>query len=464
MVPKSFQIEHPSVTRRLFFLLLYGLDRSRYNKYFDLLPGFQKLSENGYPVTVLLNEKHGTIQQPESSILGYKYTQMKKYESYEEMIVSVHKLLDNNFPLPEELAKDDFVGKHRFEQFNIEPISKEVLEECDWLPEHDDNIKKENIVALDCEMIKTKKNPDDAEEKEQYELARLSVTDKKGRTLIDEIFKPVNKVIDLLTPFSGITEEMIEKATKFSNEGRAVLGTVCDKNTIIVGHGLENDFKALRLFHTRVIDTSLVYNNEKGVKYPRKPSLISLSKRYIGKDFREEGKSHDSVDDAKISFELAQYAKQAAVSKVQAPPEIPDLFVQLKKATNSIDVLTHARMTPYANLDEHVRCHLLDDDNERTEELLKVIKEESSEVVFAHYNILARSASNEEDEKNAAILYNSIVEQVTSILPPASVLFVYTGGGSLSRISACQDFNSRKAEAQLCRQGLLWIKITEPDD
>lgn len=458
-VPKQFKVEHPAVTKRIFMLLMHGLDRSRYNKYYDQIKTFHELSENGYPTTILLREKHGVVSQPEVSFLGYSFTELKKFENIEEMIVSTHKLLDNNFPLPEDAEKDDFEGKHRFEQFHVQPCSKELLDQCKWLPDKVEGAKK--AVALDCEMIKTRK---EGSEEDMYELARLSVTDEKGSVLIDEVFKPIYPVSDLLTSVSGITQEMIDKATHVSNEGVDVLARVADKNTIIIGHGLENDFKALRLFHTRVVDTSLIYNSEPNVRYPRKPSLINLSKKYIKNNFRKDGKSHDSIDDARASFDLALHATKAAVSRVATTPKIPDLFSKIEKATTHIDVLTNSKLTPYSGVDEKVRCHLIDDDEERTTELIRCIKEEDSEVVFCHYNTMARCGTNEEEEMKAASYYNSVLERVIPIIPPASVLFIYTGGGSMARVYAIPEKQYRNAETQLCRQGLLWIKTTAPEN
>lgn len=39
---------------------------------------------------------------------------------------------------------------------------------------------------------------------------------------------------------------------------RDKLGEILDQETILVGHGLENDLKALRLVHLSVIDTAIV--------------------------------------------------------------------------------------------------------------------------------------------------------------------------------------------------------------
>lgn len=41
-------------------------------------------------------------------------------------------------------------------------------------------------------------------------------------------------------------------------QARALFLELIDGDTIIIGHSLENDFKVLRLIHTRVIDTAMV--------------------------------------------------------------------------------------------------------------------------------------------------------------------------------------------------------------
>ena len=50
---------------------------------------------------------------------------------------------------------------------------------------------------------------------------------------------------------------------------RAVLNTVIDSNTILIGHGLENDLKTLRIIHVRCIDTALLFPHKAGNPYRR---------------------------------------------------------------------------------------------------------------------------------------------------------------------------------------------------
>ena len=51
----------------------------------------------------------------------------------------------------------------------------------------------DNFLALDCEMVGV------GEEGRESRLARISIVDNKGSTLLDEFVKPDEKVIDYRT-------------------------------------------------------------------------------------------------------------------------------------------------------------------------------------------------------------------------------------------------------------------------
>ena len=92
---------------------------------------------------------------------------------------------------------------------------------------------------------------------------------------------------DLNTRFSGLTLEDIRGAVHDLDAAREELCSIIDENTIIIGHGLvvldsalhlrsaevllslDNDLKALRLIHTRISDTAIMYPHEKGFPYKR---------------------------------------------------------------------------------------------------------------------------------------------------------------------------------------------------
>ena len=63
---------------------------------------------------------------------------------------------------------------------------------------------------------------------------------------------------DVNTRFSGVKEEDLDKALMDLEAVRAASCMFIGPDTIIVGHGLENDLRALRLMHSKVIDTAVV--------------------------------------------------------------------------------------------------------------------------------------------------------------------------------------------------------------
>ena len=79
------------------------------------------------------------------------------------------------------------------------------------------------------------------------------------------LVRPKGDVIDLNTRWSGIAE-IKEEAMNFEDLIK-LLGEVIDSNTILIGHGLENDVNSMRLIHERIIDTAVLY--------PRKGQDIS---------------------------------------------------------------------------------------------------------------------------------------------------------------------------------------------
>lgn len=110
------------------------------------------------------------------------------------------------------------------------------------IPPHD-------IVALDCELVYTTSG---------MALARLTVVDSSGLVILDAHVRPHGSVLDLNTRFSGVKQSDVEMAVLDVVTVREELGKLVGVNTIIVGHGLENDLKALRLVHLTVIDTAIV--------------------------------------------------------------------------------------------------------------------------------------------------------------------------------------------------------------
>ncbi|BGP05349.1 hypothetical protein JCM10049v2_001154 [Rhodotorula toruloides] len=157
------------------------------------------------------------------------------------------------------------------------------------------------VLGMDCEMCLT----DDGSE-----LTRLSVVDMDGNSVYDKLVKPDKPIRDYLTRFSGMTAEKLEGVMTRLVDVQRDLTQLMDYNTILVGHSLECDLKVLKLIHSKVIDTSVIYQHPRGP--PFKASLKWLAQKWLKKEIQVQGNGtdgkpvlgHDSQEDARTAIEL----------------------------------------------------------------------------------------------------------------------------------------------------------------
>ncbi|XP_049838397.1 uncharacterized protein LOC126283976 isoform X1 [Schistocerca gregaria] len=151
------------------------------------------------------------------------------------------------------------------------------------------------VYALDCEMCYTTRG---------LELTKVTVVAPDGRLVYDCLVRPENYIIDYNTRFSGITARDLNRrgATKSLKDVQNDLMGFINADTILVGHGLENDLRALRIIHSTVIDTSVVFPHYYGLPYRR--SLKSLVGCLLKRDIQQDSSGHDSFEDARASIEL----------------------------------------------------------------------------------------------------------------------------------------------------------------
>lgn len=150
------------------------------------------------------------------------------------------------------------------------------------------------MLGLDCEMGYTTKG---------FELMRVTAVDYFTlKTVMDTYVLPFGEIVDFNTRFSGISA--LDGDFVSFNQMIQELGTVMDKDTILIGHGLENDMNALRLIHSHIIDTSILYPKFESTPTSRK-SLKDLTFKYLSRNIQVG--DHDSAEDSIAAIEIVRY-------------------------------------------------------------------------------------------------------------------------------------------------------------
>ena len=146
----------------------------------------------------------------------------------------------------------------------------------DWCP---------GVYALDCEMCNTTIG---------IEVTKVTVVDWRLNVVYETLVKPSNPILDYNTVFSGIRAGDLDHVTTTLADVQDFLLELISGETIVVGHALRNDLKALKMLHMCVIDTEEVFPHPKGLPFTR--SLKSIVEQNF--DFQFQTFVHDSRLDA----------------------------------------------------------------------------------------------------------------------------------------------------------------------
>lgn len=188
------------------------------------------------------------------------------------------------------------------------------------------DMKEVEIAAVDCEMVYTTAS---------LELARVSVTLPDNSPLLDFHVMPDHPILDYNTRYSGITAKSLASdpsTVKMSQLVEKLSAVGITRDTILVGHGLENDLTAMRLIHHNVIDSAILFPHPRGRPY--RNALKYLVKRYLNKDIQmnlanakpvgadggEVAEGHDSLEDARAAMELVIWKMSHGDEKVGDTP------------------------------------------------------------------------------------------------------------------------------------------------
>ncbi|KAL8623785.1 hypothetical protein ACOMHN_054091 [Nucella lapillus] len=152
------------------------------------------------------------------------------------------------------------------------------------------------IFALDCEMVYTIGG---------LELARVTVVNTEGESVFESLVRPFKPIVDYNTRFSGLTKADLKDVETTLTEVQAVLLNLFSDKTVLIGHSLESDLFALKLIHSTVVDTSVVFPHRLGPPYKR--ALKNLMLEIFQKIIQCEEGGHDSKEDAVACLQLMKW-------------------------------------------------------------------------------------------------------------------------------------------------------------
>jgi DNA polymerase III epsilon subunit-like protein len=189
-----------------------------------------------------------------------------------------------------------------------------------------------DVIGLDCEMISTHDDP--------MALASVSIIKYDGTSSVYYVHYPKSAIKSYKFEFSGITEKDIEeKGLPFELVQNYIKKELYGKR--IVGHGLDNDFNALKIKvpDSNIWDTTRIPHfmsnkrkevgknknnnpifenilNRNGNKIPMPRRLQHLAKEFLRRNIQQKTtaagapKGHNAIEDAVASLDLYKWAEK----------------------------------------------------------------------------------------------------------------------------------------------------------
>src|SRR6266436_3827640 len=104
-------------------------------------------------------------------------------------------------------------------------------------------------------------------------------------------------------PVPGITAQSLEPITTTLAGVQTHLQALISPSTILQGHSLDSDLRALQLSHSLCIDTAMIFHCPRG--RPLKPGLAWLARKWLGRTIQDRGPGgHDPEEDATACVDL----------------------------------------------------------------------------------------------------------------------------------------------------------------
>lgn len=225
---------------------------------------------------------------------------------------------------------------------------------------------------------------------------------------------------------------------------------------ILIGHSLENDFKACRFVHRRVIDTSVLYPHQKGGPY--KNALRYLVSKYLNREMdRKDG--HCSAEDAQAVMDLVNlklqrghaFGRGSGDNKIEGE-SLFRLMSRQEPAIPSVMVGNAGSLSRFAS--GGVSCVTCTSDSELVSKMGKACKEAKGGLVLGVVDTLDKG-----DEPAARAAVDKLVKEVGDGLPGGTLFVVLGTNEDLRAVSGLRQ--RRKASLTGKSAGMPWTADDE---
>ncbi|KAK3495714.1 hypothetical protein B0T13DRAFT_473120 [Neurospora crassa] len=291
-------------------------------------PGDDKYGKLHSPMPAMLTaplpKSKGTGIQPVSEPHGWKNQRTR----ITEFLATNEELMEHGFPVHPAMLnpgekRDKFKDPEGWVHTRVENLEDGKVPEGEV--QQGSVTAGREVYALDCEMCMTGEA--------EYSLTRISLVSWDGSVVLDELVKPDKPIIDYVTRFSGITKEMIDPVNTTLKDIQARLLDILGPRSILLGHSLDSDLKALKLAHPFIVDTSLLFPHPRGL--PLKQSLKYLAQKFLNREVQKGGGTnagHDSIEDAKTCLDLVKRKCEKGKAWGAGESQGENLFKRLARA------------------------------------------------------------------------------------------------------------------------------------
>ncbi|KAF0515863.1 ribonuclease H70 [Gigaspora margarita] len=327
-------------------------------------------------------------------------------------LLTHEQMRDNFYPIPTCIAKDSkplppgWIEIH-YPEYQF-PYQKQYLDEKVDL----------KILAIDCEMCITADGP---------ALTRVSIIDDKLKVVYDSYVKPDLPIINYLTEFSGITEEILRDVTVTIKDVQTQISELVDKHTILVGHSLECDLKALQFAHPFIIDTSILYSDPRN---SYKPKLKNLAKMWLNRNIQSQGpRGHDSIEDAMTCMDLLKMKLNRGLEFDKTHESI---FKRIYRTTSSTAAIVDREAKTNLYKDDAKKVVMCKTDDEVLNSLTEIVSNEQNilyNYVFGRFLDLKTLPDDVDGRINLVKKLDERIGMIYNKIPNKTLFIITSGGG-----------------------------------